>query len=158
MEIKIVELKTAPNRARMSRIITILQQLFKVEVLEADVLDCILDDRSRFLVALAVYAEPDDEVKTGEYVGVATVVEMHTAHGIVGYVHDVVVDSAVRGQGVGSLIMQRVDEIEIELKCRESNLTTNQVTRPAAARVYEKHDYVAKPTSTFYVKRFAQPS
>ncbi len=49
---------------------------------------------------------------------------MVTPHGVVGYVHDVVVDYSQRGSGVGFMLMTEIEALARELGMNELNLTT----------------------------------
>lgn len=120
----------------------LLAQLIKKQKLTvAEIDSCIQDSHSYQFLA-----------RDGEkIVGVATLLRMVTPHGVVGYVHDVVVDSSRRGQGIGRLLMQEIESVAKTNEMRELNLTTSS-RRKAAQKLYTGLGYELDDTG-FYIKR-----
>jgi len=85
-------------------------------------------------------------------VGTATLIRMQTPHGLVGYVHDVMVDDKRKGFGVGKQLVSHILQIAKANSMVEVNLTTNAKVRPAAEHLYLSFDFEKKDTG-FYVKK-----
>lgn len=154
MEVVIEDFNVAPTDEQMARIVQLLSQLIKDPICAEDILECISEYGTYLLLAVVTDENPPLGFTQGDIVGVATLVEMLTCHGLVGYVHDVVVDETLRNSGVGTKLMEEVDKIAKQLSYRELNLTSNPATRQDAVHIYEKLGYKAKPTSMFFVKKF----
>ena len=88
----------------------------------------------------------DDE--TGGVVGVATFVLYRVASGLKGRVEDVIVDTSVRGQGVGETLVR-----ECMARANEAQVLMLELTsmpyRESANRLYKRLGFVRKPTNVY---------
>jgi ribosomal protein S18 acetylase RimI-like enzyme len=87
----------------------------------------------------------DDE---GRVVGTATYIQYRVSSGLKGRLEDVIVDSSVRGQGVGEAltreVMQRANDAGV-LMLELSSMPYRQ----AANRLYKRLGFVRKPTNVY---------
>jgi ribosomal protein S18 acetylase RimI-like enzyme len=73
--------------------------------------------------------------------------------GVRGWIEDVVVDSSMRGRGVGELLTREAMRLAFERGAETIDLTSRP-SREAARRLYEKMGFVVRDTSVF---RYTRP-
>jgi ribosomal protein S18 acetylase RimI-like enzyme len=84
----------------------------------------------------------------GTIVGIATLVTFRIPTGLRGWIEDVVVDEATRGQGVGDALTRAMVDRARELGCRTVDLTSRP-SREAANRLYRRAGFVARDTTVY---------
>jgi len=90
--------------------------------------------------------------REGGLVGTATLSIAPTAsHGLVGHVDDVVVDEALRGGGVGRLLMEAVHAEARRLGLRHLDLTSRPA-REAANALYQSLGYARRDTNVYRLR------
>ncbi len=119
----------------------LLPQLSRAPVPSRDHLRRVLDHEAN---AVVVARDPG----TGRIVGMTTLVTFPLATGVRSWIHDVVVDEAWRGRGVGrALTRAAVEEAE-----RRGAWTVDLTTRPwreDANRLYERAGFERRETSVY---------
>ena len=88
------------------------------------------------------------EASSGRIVGALTLVTFHIPTGLRALIEDVVVDSAVRGRGVGEALTRKAVQLALQLQVKSIDLTSRQ-SRQAAHRLYEKVGFVVRETSVY---------
>jgi ribosomal protein S18 acetylase RimI-like enzyme len=86
-------------------------------------------------------------------VGTATLVTFPLPTGLRGHVDDVVVDEAMRGNGIARTLLMRMTELATERGLRTLDLTSRP-SRQSALRLYESVGFVRRETN---VLRFTPP-
>jgi ribosomal protein S18 acetylase RimI-like enzyme len=88
----------------------------------------------------------DDD--TGAVIGVATFVLYRVASGLKGRIEDVIVDTSVRGQGVGGVLVR-----ECMARANAAQVLMLELTsmpyRESANRLYKRLGFVRKPTNVY---------
>ncbi len=84
-------------------------------------------------------------------IGVATLYELHQMGKKSGYVEDVVVDEAYRGQGLGMLLMRALIVAAKKKKLSHLNLTSRP-SRVAANKLYQKLGFEKRDTNVYRLK------
>jgi ribosomal protein S18 acetylase RimI-like enzyme len=108
-------------------------------VTEAELLEMVRSDASRLLLAR------DDD---GRIVGSLTLVVFRIPTGVRGWIEDVVVDEAARGQGVGEALNRFALELAAKLGARTVDLTSRP-SRVAANRLYQKLGFEERQTNIY---------
>lgn len=106
----------------------------------------------------AVIAHEANEVlvaRVGDrIVGTATLVTIPSLTGLRGHIEDVVVDEAMRGQGVARRLLERMTTLATARGFRSVDLTSRP-SRESALRLYESIGFVRRDTN---VLRFTPPT
>jgi ribosomal protein S18 acetylase RimI-like enzyme len=84
----------------------------------------------------------------GTIVGIATLVSFRIPTGMRAWIEDVVVDEAVRGQGVGTSLTRAMVDRARELGCRTVDLTSRP-SREAANRLYRREGFEQRDTHVY---------
>jgi ribosomal protein S18 acetylase RimI-like enzyme len=84
----------------------------------------------------------------GSIVGTATLVMYRVSSGLKARVEDVIVDSSVRGQGVGEALVREAMARANEAKVLMLELTSMPY-RESANRLYKRLGFVRKPTNVY---------
>jgi ribosomal protein S18 acetylase RimI-like enzyme len=84
----------------------------------------------------------------GSIVGSITLVMFRIPTGLRAWIEDVVVDSAVRGGGIGELLTRAAVEFASRAGAKTIDLTSHQ-SRVAAHRLYEKVGFSIRDTSVY---------
>lgn len=84
-------------------------------------------------------------------IAVATLYELHQMGKKSGYVEDVVVDEAYRGQGLGALLMRALIATAKKKKLSHLNLTSRS-SRVAANKLYQKLGFEKRDTNVYRLK------
>ncbi len=87
----------------------------------------------------------------GPVVGAASVTIYRVPTGLRAVIEDVIVDEALRGQGIGEALVRRALEIAREKGASGVSLTSNQ-SREAANRLYLRIGFVHRQTNAYYYK------
>ena len=95
--------------------------------------------------AVFLACEPDEN---GEIVGSATLAIAHSPTGAHGWIEDVVVDQAARGQGVGKALTQSLLDRAKVLGLKQVYLTSRP-SREAANRLYQSMGFVRRETNVY---------
>jgi ribosomal protein S18 acetylase RimI-like enzyme len=88
----------------------------------------------------------DDE--DGTIVGTLTLVMYRVSSGLKGRIEDVIVDSSVRGQGVGEALVREGMALANEAQVLMLELTSMPY-RESANRLYKRLGFVRKPTNVY---------
>ena len=81
-------------------------------------------------------------------VGTLTLVLFRAPSGVRGWIEDVVVDDAARGQGVGEALVQGAIELAGKANARTVDLTSNP-KREAANRLYQRVGFTERVTNVY---------
>ena len=84
----------------------------------------------------------------GSIVGTATLVMYRVSSGLKARIEDVIVDSSVRGQGVGEALVREAMARASEAKVLMLELTSMPY-RESANRLYKRLGFVRKPTNVY---------
>jgi ribosomal protein S18 acetylase RimI-like enzyme len=84
----------------------------------------------------------------GEIVGALTLVVFRIPSGVRGWIEDVVVDEAARGQGVGEALNREALRLAAEQGARTVELTSRP-SREAANRLYQRLGFEARDTNVY---------
>ena len=127
--------------ARINELLLQQSPNLKKEVTEADVRRVLRDPRFYSFVAV------DSERPEDGYLGMASVVFGRTvANKWIGEIHDVVVDSRSRGQGIGKALMQRLIDLAGQLSAnwdaKMDLCLTSRPSRIEANALYAKLGFV----------------
>jgi ribosomal protein S18 acetylase RimI-like enzyme len=95
---------------------------------------------------LIIARYPDE---AGPIVGAATLGVFRTPSGLHAHVEDVIVDQALRGQGLGEALVKRLLEIAREMGLEGVSLTCNP-RREAANRLYRKMGFKEWKTNVYW--------
>lgn len=76
-------------------------------------------------------------VEGDQILGLATLVTFRLPTGVRGWVEDIVVDDAGRGEGVGTALIDAMIAVARERRCRTLDLTSRP-SREAANRLYQR--------------------
>jgi GNAT superfamily N-acetyltransferase len=95
---------------------------------------------------LLIARQPDER---GQIVGAAALVTYRSLVGFHAHIEDVVVDEAMRGQGIGEALLRRALEIASGLGLKGVSLTTNP-RRDAANRLYQKMGFKRWETNLYW--------
>jgi ribosomal protein S18 acetylase RimI-like enzyme len=87
----------------------------------------------------------------GEIVGALTLTIYRVPTGIRSIIEDVIVDNAVRGQGIGEALMLRAIEVAKEKGAKNISLTSNPM-REAANRLYLRLGFKKRETNAYQMK------
>jgi ribosomal protein S18 acetylase RimI-like enzyme len=85
----------------------------------------------------------------GQIVGAATLGVFRTPSGLHAHVEDVIVDDALRGQGIGEALVNRLLEIAREMGLKGVSLTCNP-RRVAANALYRKMGFKKWETNVYW--------
>ncbi len=85
-------------------------------------------------------------------VGTLTLVMFRIPTGRRAWIEDVVVDSSVRGRGVGEALTREAVRIALERGAQTVDLTSRR-SREAAHRLYEKVGFVVRDTSAYRFRK-----
>jgi ribosomal protein S18 acetylase RimI-like enzyme len=105
-----------------------------------------LDQLAETVAGQTVLVARDDE--TGAIVATATFIRYRVSSGLKGRLEDVIVDSSVRGQGVGEELVQEVLRRANEAQVLMLELTSMPY-RESANRLYKRLGFVRKPTNVY---------
>ena len=108
----------------------------------ADELDQLVSSEASILLA-ARYPEKD-----GPIVGAMVLVVYRVLTGLHGYVEDVIVDEAARGQGIGEGLMREAIRIAEEMGAANIGLTSH-ARRAAANQLYLKLGFEQRQTNVY---------
>ena len=86
--------------------------------------------------------------QAGQIVGTATLVTFQTPTGMHGWIEDVVVDKAFRGQGIGRALTDACLEKARILGVRDVNLTSRP-NRLAANKLYQAMGFIKRETNIY---------
>ena len=86
----------------------------------------------------------------GEVVGSLTLAVFRIPSGLRAWIEDVVVDTAVRGKGIGAALTTGAVERARALGCRNVDLTSRP-SREAANRLYQRLGFAARQTNVYRV-------
>ena len=86
--------------------------------------------------------------RDGRIVGTLTLVLFRIPTGVRGWIEDVIVDEAARGQGVGEALTAEAVRLAGEVRARTLDLTSRP-TREAAHRLYSKLGFEVRDTSVY---------
>jgi ribosomal protein S18 acetylase RimI-like enzyme len=104
-----------------------------------------LEQLSETVAGQTLLVARDDD---GAIVGTATFVVYRVSSGLKGRLEDVIVDSSVRGQGVGEALtreaMRRANEAQVLML-----ELTSMPYRESANRLYKRLGFVRKPTNVY---------
>lgn len=134
----------AERAARLPELRRVLTQLSPqlADVGDDELADRLSDERLSLVVLLE-----DDRV-----VGAASLSLLTTAGlGRIGHVDDVVVDDALRGQGLGRVLMDAVHDEARRLGCRHLDLTSRP-SRVAANALYQSLGYERRETNAYRLR------
>jgi GNAT superfamily N-acetyltransferase len=81
-------------------------------------------------------------------VGTLTLLVYRIPTGSRGWIHDVVVDDAARGQGVGAALVEEALRLAMEAGAASVHLTA-RAHRQAAHRMYQRMGFVERPSRVF---------
>ena len=95
--------------------------------------------------AVFLVCEPDEN---GEIVGSASLAIAHSPTGAHGWIEDVVVDQAARGQGIGKALTQSLLDKAKVLGLKQVYLTSRP-SREAANRLYQSMGFVRRETNVY---------
>ena len=95
--------------------------------------------------AVFLACEPDEN---GEIVGSASLAIAHSPTGAHGWIEDVVVDQAARGQGIGKALTQSLLDRAKVLGLKQVYLTSRP-SREAANRLYQSMGFVRRETNVY---------
>jgi ribosomal protein S18 acetylase RimI-like enzyme len=95
--------------------------------------------------ATDLFIAVDDD---GTVIATATLVTFRIPTGMRGWIEDVVVDEAGRGQGVGTALTEAMVARARELGCRTIDLTSRPA-RASANRMYQRAGFVARETNVY---------
>ena len=84
----------------------------------------------------------------GEIVGLLTLVVFRIPSGVRGWIEDVVVDEATRGQGVGEALSREAVRLAAEQGARTVELTSRP-SREAANRLYQRLGFKVRDTNVY---------
>ena len=87
----------------------------------------------------------------GKIVGALTLAVYRVPTGIRSIIEDVIVDSSVRGQGVGEDLMKYAINLAREKGARNISLTSNPM-RKAANRLYVRMGFTKRATNAYQIK------
>ncbi len=107
-----------------------------------DLADLVRDASSTLMIAR------DD---SGQIVGALNLTVYRVPTGIHSIIEDVIVDNAVRGQGIGEALMKRAIEIAREKGAKNISLTSNPM-REAANRLYLRVGFKKRETNAYQMK------
>ncbi len=120
----------------------LIPQLTKAPIPTRDELEKLLASPSILIVARA----PDE---TGEIIGAATLGVFRTPSGVHAHVEDVIVDEALRGQGIGEALVRALFEQARALGLPGVSLTCNP-RRVAANALYQKMGFKKWETNVYW--------
>lgn len=86
--------------------------------------------------------------ESGAVVGMLTLIVFRIPTGIRAWIEDVVVDEAARGKSVGSLLVQRANEIASAKGAKSVDLTSRP-DREAANRLYVREGFELRKTNVY---------
>jgi ribosomal protein S18 acetylase RimI-like enzyme len=87
----------------------------------------------------------------GQIVGALTLAVYRVPTGVRSIIEDVIVDTAVRGQGIGEALMKRAIELAKEKGAQNISLTSNPM-REAANRLYLRVGFKKRETNAYQIK------
>jgi len=102
-----------------------------------------VDELIRDPHAVLIVAKDDDRI-----IGMGTLYLNQKIGKLSSYIEDVIVDSAYRGQGIGSKIVDALIEAAREKNALSITLTSRS-ERAAAHALYEKHGFKKRDTNVF---------
>lgn len=88
---------------------------------------------------------------TGQIIGALTLAVYRVPTGVRSIIEDVIVDTAVRGQGIGEALMKRAIELAKEKGAQNISLTSNPM-REAANRLYLRVGFKKRETNAYQMK------
>ncbi len=120
----------------------LMPQLTKAPIPTAAELQNLIDSPSALILARAPGVE-------GEIVGAATLGVFRTPSGLHAHVEDVIVDEAMRGQGIGEALVNHLLQIAREMGLKGVSLTCNP-HRVAANSLYQKMGFKKWETNVYW--------
>ena len=89
--------------------------------------------------------------ENGQIVGALTLAVYRVPTGIRSVIEDVIVDSSVRGEGIGETLMRRAIELAREKDANNISLTSNPI-REAANKLYLRVGFTKRETNAYQIK------
>lgn len=120
----------------------LIPQLTQAPIPTSDELNKLIESPSRLIIA----RHPD---ASGPIVGSACLGVFRTPSGVHAHVEDVIVDEALRGQGLGEALVNALLEIAREMGLRGVSLTCNP-RRVAANQLYKKMGFREWQTNVYW--------
>jgi ribosomal protein S18 acetylase RimI-like enzyme len=126
----------------------LIPQLTKAPIPTPEDLQSLLDSPSVLIVAHS--SRPD-----GPIIGAGTLGVFRTPSGVHAHIEDLIVDEALRGQGVGEALVLNLLQISREMGLKGVSLTCNP-RRIAANRLYQKMGFKKWETNTYWYELLQQ--
>jgi ribosomal protein S18 acetylase RimI-like enzyme len=127
----------------------LIPQLTKAPIPTAEELQKLIDSPSVLILARVPGTD-------GEIVGAATLGVFRTPSGVHAHVEDVIVDGAVRGQGIGEALVNHLFQIAREMGLKGVSLTCNP-RRVAANQLYQKLGFKKWDTNVYWYELDDKP-
>ncbi|MEA2901002.1 MAG: hypothetical protein QOH36_889 [Actinomycetota bacterium] len=137
---------TADVREAMARLVPQLSRSAPVPT--DDELAEIVSSPATMLLAARVDDGADGADGAGRIVGLLTLAAFRIPTGVRAWIEDVVVDQAVRGQGVGEALTREAVRLAAAAGARTVDLTSRP-SREAANRLYRRLGFVVRETNVY---------
>lgn len=137
---------TADVREAMARLVPQLSRSAPVPT--DDELAEIVSSPATMLLAARVDDGADGADGAGRIVGLLTLAVFRIPTGVRAWIEDVVVDQAVRGQGVGEALTREAVRLAAAAGARTVDLTSRP-SREAANRLYRRLGFVVRETNVY---------
>jgi len=148
MTISITRIKTVTPEL-LAAFERLIPQLTKAPIPTAEELQKLIDSPSVLILARVPGTD-------GEIVGAATLGVFRTPSGVHAHAEDVIVDGAVRGQGIGEALVNHLFQIAREMGLKGVSLTCNP-RRVAANQLYQKLGFKKWDTNVYWYELDDKP-